>query len=140
LAAGAVAARPEVSEVMTQGSHGSTMGGNPMAAAAGRAFCKVLFEERLAERAARLGDGILKTLRGWVGEIPCITEVRGMGLMIGIQLDRPGKALVERCEKRGLLINCTMDTVIRLVPPLTVGEEEIAQALGILREELTKEK
>ena len=140
LAAGAVIAQPEVAEVMTRGTHGSTMGGNPMAAAAGRAYCKVLFEERLAERAAHLGGKALAEMRRWVGAIPCIKEARGLGLLLGVELDRPGTPLVDRCEKRGLLINCTVDTVIRLAPPLIVSEAEIAKALGILREELEKEK
>ena len=140
LASGAVVASKEISDVMTPGSHGSTMGGNPMAAAAGCAFCKVLFEEKLADRAAQLGKKVLTELSGWKSSIPCIKEVRGLGLMIGIELDRPGAGVVERCEKRGLLINCTANTVVRLVPPLTVSEEEITKALAILRNELEQEK
>ena len=140
LAAGAVVARKEIAAAMTPGSHGSTMGGNPMASAAGRAFCKVLFEEKLADRAAALGAKILTEVRGWAKSLPIIKEVRGLGLMIGIELDRPGTPVVERCEKRGLLINCTANTVVRLVPPLTVSEEEITKALAILREELANER
>jgi predicted acetylornithine/succinylornithine family transaminase len=139
MAAGAVIAREEVAAAMTPGSHGSTMGGNPMASAAGRAYCRVLFEEKLADRAAAVGGKMLAELRGWVGLVPCVKEVRGLGLMIGIQLDRPGAKVVERCEKRGLLINCTANTVIRLLPPLNVKEKEIRAALDILREELTAE-
>jgi acetylornithine/N-succinyldiaminopimelate aminotransferase len=140
IAAGAVVAREEVAAAMVPGSHGSTMGGNPMASAAGRAYCKILFEEKLAERAAVMGEKIMAELRSWVGTIPCVKEVRGLGLMIGLQLDRPGAAVLERCEKRGLLINCTANTVIRMLPPLTVSEDEIRKALGILREELVAEK
>jgi len=139
MAAGAVIAREEVAAAMTPGSHGSTMGGNPMASAAGRAYCRVLFEEKLADRAALVGGKMLAELRGWVGLVPCVKEVRGLGLMIGIQLDRPGAGVVERCEKRGLLINCTANTVIRLLPPLNVKEKEIRAALDILREELIAE-
>jgi acetylornithine/succinyldiaminopimelate/putrescine aminotransferase len=65
-----------------------------------------------------------------------VKEVRGLGLMIGIQLDRPGAGVVERCEKRGLLINCTANTVIRLLPPLNVKEKEVRAALAILKEAL----
>jgi predicted acetylornithine/succinylornithine family transaminase len=136
MAAGAVIAREEVAAAMTPGSHGSTMGGNPMASAAGRAYCRVLFEEKLADRAAAVGGKMLAELRGWVGQVPCVKEVRGLGLMIGIQLDRPGAKVVERCEKRGLLINCTANTVIRLLPPLNVKEKEIREALAILKEAL----
>ena len=63
-----------------------------------------------------------------------------MGLMIGIVLDRPGGAVVERCEKRGLLLNCTAGNVVRLLPPLTVLDDEVDQALTILREELEAEE
>ena len=139
LAAGAIIAREPQATVMAPGSHGGTMIGNPMAAAAGRAYCKVLFEERLADRAAALGEKILAELRSWVGEIPCVKEVRGLGLMIAVDLDRPGAPVVDRCEERGLLLNCTANTAIRLLPPLTVSEDEVAQALGILEEELMAE-
>ncbi|MBN1867205.1 aspartate aminotransferase family protein [Candidatus Sumerlaeota bacterium] len=140
LAAGAIVAREEIASHMLPGSHGSTMGGNPMAAAAGRAYCKVLFEEGLAERAAKMGEKAFSVLRPWVKEIPCVKDVRGMGLMIGIELDRPAVGVVERCEKRGLLINYTAQTVVRLVPPLTVSEDEMERALEILRNELMNEK
>jgi len=139
LPAGAIVARADLAEVMAPGSHASTMAGGPLVAAAGRAFCKVLFEQRLAERAAVMGAKMIAALRPWVGEIPCVKEVRGLGLMIGVELDRPGAGIVERCEQRGLLVNCTANTVIRLVPPLTVSEEEIERALAILGEELRRE-
>ena len=69
-----------------------------------------------------------------------LEEIRGKGLLIGIQLDRGGGGVLERCEKRGLLINCTASTVIRLAPPLTVTEDEIHQAFEILHDELLQEK
>jgi acetylornithine/N-succinyldiaminopimelate aminotransferase len=140
LAAGAVLARPDLAEVMTPGSHGGTMIGNPMVSAAGRAYCKVLFGEKLADRAAQMGKYILDAIRDWPTAIPCVKEVRGIGLMIAIDLDRPGGDVVEHCEKRGLLINCTAGNIIRLLPPLIISESEMDQALGILRDELAAEK
>lgn len=140
LPAGVVVASEAVASHMTPGTHGSTMGGNPMAAAAGRAYCQVLFGEKLADRAANMGAKIMKTISGWIGTVPAVQSVRGLGLMIGIVLNRPGAGVVERCEKRGLLVNCTAGNVIRLVPPLTVKEEEVDKALGIIRDELLNEK
>lgn len=140
LAAGATIARDEVAEAMGPGSHGSTMGGNPMASAAGHAYCKILFEEHLAERAAQAGEMILSELRDWVEAIPCVQEIRGKGLMIGIQLDRPGMDVVTRCEENGLLINCTAGNVVRMLPPLNVEEEDVQTALTILRDALEAEK
>lgn len=139
LAAGAILARPEIAEAMTPGSHGSTMAGNPLASAAGRAYCRILFDEGLAERAASIGEDIMAELRSWIGKVPCVAEVRGLGLMIGIQLDRSGADAVVRCEKDGLLINCTAGTVVRLLPPLNVEAPEVEKALGILRRALEAE-
>jgi len=139
LAAGAILASEKLVEVATPGSFGGTMIGNPMASAGGLAYCKILFEEKLADRAARMGEAILKTLRSWVGTIPCVTEVRGMGLILGLSLDRPGADVVRRCEERGLLINCTAGNVVRLLPPLNVSQEDVDWALTVLREELERE-
>ncbi|MFP4381492.1 MAG: aspartate aminotransferase family protein [Candidatus Sumerlaeia bacterium] len=139
MAMGATIAREEVAEAMTPGSHGSTMAGNPVACAAAKAYCEILFNDKLADRAAQAGDMILGEMGQWVKEIPCIKEVRGKGLMIGIQLDRPGAEIVERCEKRGLLVNCAAGTVLRILPPLNVEQEDVHEALRIIREELLAE-
>lgn len=139
LAAGAIVAREDMVAVMTPGSHGGTMIGNPMVSAVGREYCKILFEEGLAAQAATMGNRILSEIAKWVGKIPCVQEIRGLGLMIGIQMNRPGGGVAERCEKRGLLLNCTDNTVIRLLPPLNVSEDEVKQALTIVREELEAE-
>jgi acetylornithine/succinyldiaminopimelate/putrescine aminotransferase len=139
LAAGAIIAKPEVAEVMPPGSHGTTMGGNPMAAAGGVAYCKLLFDGKLADQAAATAEKIRARLQTWVGTIPCVTTIRGLGLFIGIQLTLPGAGIVERCEKRGLIINCTAGTVIRLLPPLNVDQQDVDAALDILEDELKKE-
>ena len=139
LAAGAIIAKPEVAEVMPPGSHGTTMGGNPMAAAGGVAYCKLLFDGKLADQAAATAEKFRARLQTWVETIPCVTTIRGLGLFIGIQLTLPGAGIVERCEKRGLIINCTAGTVIRLLPPLNVEQQDIDTALDILEDELKKE-
>jgi acetylornithine aminotransferase len=139
LAAGATIARPEVAAAMTPGSHGSTMGGNPVACAAAKAYCEILFNEKLADRAAQCGAMIMEELTRWKKEMPIIKDVRGKGLMIGVELDRPAGGVVERCEKKGLLLNCTAVNVVRMLPPLNVEREDVQKALGILREEILAE-
>ncbi len=138
LPAGAIIAREEVAEAMTPGSHGGTMIGNPMVSASGRAYCKVLFEEGLADQAAAMGAKTMETLKTWIDEVPCVEEVRGLGLMIGIRLNQPGGDVVLDCENNGLLINCTAGNVIRLLPPLNVSQEEMDEALGTLRQAIEK--
>ena len=139
MAAGAIIATEAAAAVMTPGSHGSTMAGNPMASAAGRAYCRILFEEKLADRAASLGEEIMAELRKWIDEIPCVSSVRGKGMMIGIQMDRPGADVALRCEEAGLLLNCTAGSVIRLLPPLNVEKSDVDEALAILRKALEAE-
>lgn len=136
---GAVLARKEVADVMTPGSHGSTMGGNPLAAAGGLAYARILFGDRLSEQVSRRGEVLFGQLKNWIDDVPCVTEVRGKGFMVGIQLDRPGAEVVRRCEERGLLINCTAGSVIRLLPPLNIAEEDLEKGLTILKEELEAE-
>jgi acetylornithine/succinyldiaminopimelate/putrescine aminotransferase len=80
----------------------------------------------------RVGDQLLEGLRGLQRKHPVITEVRGRALMLGIQLDRPGQAYVERARERGLLINCTHETVLRLLPPFTLSSEEAHEIVDIL--------
>jgi acetylornithine/N-succinyldiaminopimelate aminotransferase len=99
----------------------------------------VLFGEHLAQRAATMGERILAGMRPWVESIPCVHQVRGLGLMIGIELNRPGAEVVRRCEERGLLLNCTVGNVVRMLPPLNVLEDEVDTALQVLRGELERE-
>lgn len=110
--------------VLQPGHHGSTFGGSPLAAAAGLAVYRALDEEKLLDnvnrRAAQLDAGLRKALTG----VKCVKEIRSKGLMIGIELDRPGKELVQKARDAGLLLNVTADTIIRLVPPLILSEQE----------------
>ncbi|MDH7577485.1 MAG: acetylornithine transaminase [Bacillota bacterium] len=133
---GAVLARPEVAAAFQPGSHGSTFGGNPVACAAARAVLKVLREENLPARALRVGSYFKTRLEELPRHFPFIREVRGLGLMLGIELDRPGQRLVALCQARRLLVNCTAERVIRFLPPLLIGEEEVDEAVSILREAL----
>ena len=133
----AVLSNREVMDVLKPGEHGSTFGGNPLACAVARAAIRVLIEEDMIGNAARQGEYLLGCLKAIAS--PLVKEVRGRGLMIGMELEVPGAKLVEKCLEKGLVINCTHDTVLRFVPPLIVEEKEIDQAIRILDEVLKEE-
>ncbi len=133
---GAVVAQEEVARVFQPGTHGSTFGGNPVACAAARAVLQVLQEEGLVEQAASTGEYMKASLEVLRKKYSFIKEVRGMGLLLGMELDRPGQDMVALCQERGLLINCTAERVIRFLPPLITTREEVDEAVGILDEAL----
>jgi acetylornithine aminotransferase len=124
---GACLASGEAAGLFSPGHHGSTFGGNPLACAAANAVCRVLQEERLWETAAQRGHRIIHDLHRAIGHLDGVLQVRGRGLMIGIELDRPCGELVGQALERGLLINVTADSVIRLLPPLVIGEAQAQQ-------------
>jgi len=114
------------------GDHGSTFGGNPISAAAGKAAFEVLLEENLTENAHKAGLSFNKKLNDLKSVHSEITEVRGKGLMVGLQLNVPAEAYVNKCHELGLLVCQAGPNVIRFLPPLTVTENEIIEAVGIL--------
>ncbi|HEY9898605.1 MAG TPA: ornithine--oxo-acid transaminase [Pantanalinema sp.] len=123
----AMLASDEVMGVFQPGQHGSTFGGNPLACAVARAALSVLTDEGLVENSAKLGDYFMDRLRSI--KSPHVKEVRGRGLLIGIELNKPARVYCERLMDEGLLCKETHDTVIRLAPPLIVSKEEIDWAL-----------
>jgi acetylornithine aminotransferase len=129
---GACLARGAAAEVFKPGTHGSTFGGNPLACAAALATLEAIEEENLMENAERVGGLILSGLREGLRGVAGVTEIRGHGLMIGVELDRPCGELVKRALDAGLLINVTMDNVVRLLPPLVMKESEAREVLSIL--------
>jgi len=129
---GACLARGVAAGVFKPGTHGSTFGGNPLACAAALATLEAIEEEGLMENAARVGALLLEGLREALAGRPGVVEVRGHGLMIGVELDRPCGELVGRAMEAGLLINVTMDNVVRLLPPLVMSESEARQVLSLL--------
>jgi len=133
---GAVVAGEEVAAVFQPGSHGSTFGGNPVACAAALAVLQVIQDESLVEKAEQVGSYFKGRLEELSGRFPLIREVRGRGLMLGMELDRPGKKLVALCEERGLLVNCTAEYVLRFLPPLIIGKDEVDESVSILAEAL----
>ncbi len=129
---GACLARGKAAVVFGPGNHGSTFGGNPLACAAANAVLQTIEDEHLCEHAARMGDLLVQQLRERLAEDPGVREVRGKGLMVGIELQAPGSGLVEAALAEGLLINVTADNVIRLLPPLVISEAEVTQITDIL--------
>lgn len=131
-------ARNDVMEVFNPGSHGSTFGGNPLAAAIGIEALDIMAEEKLSERSAELGAYVIEELRKI--ETSLITEIRGAGLWIGIDINpelASARAICEELKTRGLLCKETHETVVRLAPPLTITKDEIDWALSHIREVIT---
>ncbi|MFW6157318.1 MAG: aspartate aminotransferase family protein, partial [Balneolaceae bacterium] len=137
---GAVIAREEVASAFEYGDHGTTYGGNPLACAAAFAALSTIVEENLAEQAKKRGlyfkEKFGRVAEGW----DAIKEIRGMGLMIGVELNFNGKKVVEQMMKRGVLSNCASDTVMRLVPPLIISEKEIDTIIDVLVESIKEEE
>ena len=120
--------------VLPTGVHGSTFGGNPLACAAGRAVLRVLRDEALPERAERLGARLLDDLRGL--DAPLIREVRGVGLMVGVQLRKKVTPVLKALMDRGVWALPAGATVLRLLPPLVISEEDLKNATDIVAEVL----
>ncbi len=139
LAGGALLARREIAPSLRPGMHAATFGGNPIAARAGLATIQTIDEEKLLERAAALGELFRQRLEALREECPLIREVRVRGLMIGLELSIDGMPTVQACMERRLLVNCTQGTVIRLLPAMTLSDEEAHQGCDILAEVLKQQ-
>ncbi len=137
---GACLARGPAADVFQPGNHGSTFGGNPLACRAALTVLEVIEQEGLVARAAELGARIVGRLQEQLGGLPQVADVRGWGLMIGVELDRPCGELVGMARERGLLINVTAERVIRLLPPLILTDaeaDELADSVCTLVKEFT---
>lgn len=129
---GAVVAGPKAAHIFQPGNHGTTFGGNPLAIRAGLETIRIMEEDGLLDNAAKMGFHLLSTLAAQLMHVPGVKDVRGKGLMIGIELDRPCGALVQRCAEAGLLLSVTADNVIRMVPPLILSGAEADEIIAIL--------
>jgi acetylornithine aminotransferase len=132
---GAVVAGPKAAHIFQPGNHGSTFGGNPLAMRAGVETIRIMEEEGLLENAAKVGAHLAAALaQALAPELAtqAVKEIRGMGLMLGIELAKPCGVLVQQCADHGLLISVTADSVIRLVPPLIMTETEADEVVSIL--------
>lgn len=121
---GACLARGKAAALMAPGRHGSTFGGNPLACRAGLTVIDVIESEGLLDRARVLGERIVAGFRTALADCPRVREVRGRGLMIGIETDVPCGSLVDAAREQGVLINVTAERVVRLVPPLVLTDED----------------
>jgi acetylornithine aminotransferase len=129
---GAVVAGPKAATVLQPGNHGSTFGGNPLAMRAGVETIRIMEEDDLLANAATVGAHLKAALQSALGHLPGVKEVRGQGLMLGIELDRPCGALLGRAADAGLLMSVTADSVIRLVPPLILTAAEADEIVALL--------
>jgi predicted acetylornithine/succinylornithine family transaminase len=136
IACGGLVARPEVAEKLRPGTHAATFGGNPVACRAALAAIETIEADRLLERAGHVGAGFRRHFEGLRERCPWIREVRVKGCMIGVELAVDGTPFVQQCLQRGLLINCTHQTVLRLLPALNLTDEQLEEGCGILEEVL----
>ncbi|MGO9175641.1 MAG: acetylornithine transaminase [Desulfobaccales bacterium] len=133
---GALLATAEVAGSFVPGAHASTFGGGPVIAAAATTAVALLSDEKLLAEVRAKGDYLQKALLKLMAGFPVIRQVRGLGLMWGLELAREGGPLVAACRERGVLVNCTQGNVVRLLPPLIVSTEELNRGLQVLEEAL----
>ena len=138
---GAFLVGQKVANTFAPGDHGSTFGGNPLASAAANAVLNVLEGEQIAAKAAATGAYFMEQLRKLADKYPAlIREVRGQGLIIGVQLTKPGKEFVNYCMAEGALINCTNGDVLRFVPPLIIENKHVDEMIAILEKAFTQDQ
>ena len=129
---GVMLARKELADLFTPGTHASTFGGGPVICKAALAVLTAVQKEKMLDNTIKMSEHLLNKLNLLKGKYPVIKDVRGMGLMCGVELSIPGKPIVEACVKEGLLINCTHDHVLRVMPALNVTIGQINTAIKIL--------
>lgn len=135
---GACLATESVASAFTPGAHASTFGGNPLACAAALAVCRVLLEGRVLDHAKRMGEYLAKGLTDCKDRYRIVTDVRGLGLLQGMEVDTDAKTLVADALARGILINAASERVLRFVPPLIISQQEIDKLLELLSTLLNK--
>jgi acetylornithine/N-succinyldiaminopimelate aminotransferase len=129
---GAVVAGPKAAQIFQPGNHGTTFGGNPLAMRAGLETIRIMEEDGLLENAARVGAHLRAALERNLGGLQGVVEIRGQGLMLGIELDRSCGVIMNRALEAGLLLSVTADRVIRLVPPLILTEAQADEIVSLL--------
>ena len=140
VAIGAMMAKEEIAASLVPGKHASTFGGNCLACAAGVAVIEAIEEDKLLENAAELGQYTKAKLLELKQKHFIIDSVRGIGLMIGVQLTSPGNDIVDKCLEKGLRINCTSGTVLRFMPAMIATKNQIDQAIEILDSVISEAK
>ncbi|HHZ17226.1 MAG TPA: acetylornithine transaminase [Peptococcaceae bacterium] len=130
---GAIVARGEAATAFEPGDHASTFGGNPLATAAAHAALSVILNENLAQEAAAKGEYIKQQINEFRKNNPLIKEIRGLGLLLGIELNIEGQKVQQLCQRKGVLVNCVQSRVIRLAPPLNISYDDIKAGLKTLQ-------
>jgi acetylornithine aminotransferase/acetylornithine/N-succinyldiaminopimelate aminotransferase len=129
---GAMLAKEHCARALVPGTHGTTFGGNPFATTVGVTTVTTMLEEKLPEHADRVGGHLFERLRALAHRTPAIKVVRGKGLLVGLELDRPAGPVVTACREQGLLVLTAGDTVLRMTPPLVVQEADVDRAVDIV--------
>jgi acetylornithine/N-succinyldiaminopimelate aminotransferase len=129
---GAMLAKEHCARALVPGTHGTTFGGNPFATTVGVTTVTTMLEDKLPEHADRVGGHLFERLRELARRAPAIKEVRGKGLLVGLELDRPAGPVVTACREQGLLVLTAGDTVLRMTPPLVVQEADVDRAVDIV--------
>jgi acetylornithine/N-succinyldiaminopimelate aminotransferase len=138
LPVGAMVVKKDIADTLGPGMHASTFGGGPVICKAALAVLEAIQKEKLLTYAQKMGEYLFSKLYALKNDHSLIKEVRGLGLMAGIELNIEGKGIVEGCLQKGILINCTHDKVLRLMPALNIGKKEIDKVIGILDSVLRK--
>lgn len=128
----------KINDVIDFGDHGTTFGGNPLACSAALATLNTIEKENILEQVREKGKWLKKELEELRKQFPGIIEVRGLGLMLGIQFDQPVKTLVEEMMKKGVLANVTVENVLRLVPPFVISYDQLKKVIRVLTEILNQ--
>ena len=129
---GAMVASKKFADILKPGMHASTFGGSPVVCSAALAVFEAIQKEKLLSNTVKMGGYLSERLDELKKKKPVIKEIRGKGLMLGVELTIPGKEIVEKCFKEGLLINCTHDKVLRIMPGMIVTKKQIDRAIDIL--------
>ncbi|MBI3010352.1 MAG: aminotransferase class III-fold pyridoxal phosphate-dependent enzyme, partial [Candidatus Omnitrophica bacterium] len=137
---GAVVARRSIADTLTPGTHATTYGGSPLGCVCVLAVFEIIHKQKLLDRVNQLSRYLFKRLQTLQSRFSFIQEIRGKGFMVGLELSIDGRPLVSACREKGLLINCTQERTLRLLPAMTITRAQIDAALGILEEVLAKAK
>ena len=136
---GAMLCREEVAAVLTPGTHGSTFGGTPFVSSVALATLSTVITEKIPEHAARMGELLVEGLRALGRELRTVREVRGRGLLLGVELSHAAGPVVDACRERGLLVLSAGDRVLRLAPPLIVQPADCRRALEVIGDVLRRQ-
>ena len=129
---GAILLKQKIANVIKPGQHGTTFGGGPLACRASLEYFNILEEENLLERIRAVGTYFKHSLEE-LKDLPVVKEIRGSGLMLAVELEIPGKDIVKQLLSQGFIINCTHDTVLRMLPPFVITEKQIDKFIRALR-------